>query len=139
MNIASQLSKEKKNQTPPAVCLFSLEMSSGEIFRRILSSEAHIPMNSLRYEALDKVVTSRLQDKISQTVTNMTGYPIFIDASSSSTVFQIKNRARKLQTKRGLALVMIDYIQLMSGSSRSSRQGRQFEIAEISRDRKSGV
>ncbi|PIU18385.1 MAG: replicative DNA helicase [Elusimicrobia bacterium CG08_land_8_20_14_0_20_44_26] len=138
INIASELLKKKKSkeEKPDAVCIFSLEMSAGEIFRRMLACEGHIPMNNLRYEALDKVVTGRMQDKINAIVDKMTGYPIYVDASASSSVLEMKTRARKIQIERGLALIMIDYIQLMSGSPQSGRQGRQFEIAEISRNLK---
>jgi len=135
LNVSRQLVKEYKNEKPPAVCIFSLEMSSDELLRRVLSSEAHIAMNRLRYETLDQCITSRDESRISSTINKMQGYPVFIDGASSPTVLEMKAKARRLQTERGIALILIDYIQLMPGSMGGVKY-RQFEIAEISRQLK---
>ncbi|MBA3065588.1 replicative DNA helicase [bacterium] len=136
MNAASQLVKKYENSKAPAVCVFSLEMTSDEIFRRILAAEAHISGNSLRYEALDQCITSQMEDKINSTVNRLMNYPVFIDSTSSPSVLEMKTRARKISSERGLALIIIDYLQLMSADEKYSRQGRQFEISKISRDLK---
>jgi len=135
MNVARQLVKEYKGGKPPAVCIFSLEMSSDELLRRVLASEAHIAMNRLRYETLDQCITSRDESKISNAINRMQGYPIFIDGSSAPSVLEMKAKARRLQIERGVALILIDYIQLMPGSLGGVKY-RQFEIAEISRQLK---
>ncbi|PKN00119.1 MAG: replicative DNA helicase [Elusimicrobia bacterium HGW-Elusimicrobia-2] len=136
MNVAAQLVKKHKDSKAPAVCVFSLEMTSSEIFRRILAAEAHISGNSLRYETLDQCITSQMEDKINTTVNKLMNYPVFIDSASSPSVLEMKTRARKLASERRLALIIIDYLQLMSADDRYSRQGRQFEISKISRDLK---
>ncbi|MCD6413800.1 MAG: replicative DNA helicase [Elusimicrobia bacterium] len=136
MNIARQLAKDAENgETPRAVCVFSLEMSSGELFRRMLASESHIKMNRLRYETLDQCIGSKDMDKINDAITRMALYPICIDATSSPTVLEMKAKARRIQIERGLALVLIDYLQLMPGKS-GKMEYRQFEIADISRNLK---
>ena len=136
MNVAEQLVKQNKDSKAQAVCVFSLEMTSSEIFRRILAAEAHISGNSLRYETLDQCITSQMEDKINSTVNKLMNYPVFIDSASSSSVLDMKTRALKLSSERGLALIIIDYLQLMSADDKYSRQGRQFEISKISRDLK---
>lgn len=135
MNVASQLVKEYKGRKPPAICIFSLEMSSEELLRRILSSEAHIAMNRLRYETLDQCLTTSDQSKVNDAINRMQRYPIFIDGSSTPSVLEMKAKARRLQIERGVALILIDYIQLMPGSMGGVKY-RQFEIAEISRNLK---
>ncbi|MFH1956935.1 MAG: replicative DNA helicase [bacterium] len=135
LNVARQLVKDYKGEKPPAVCIFSLEMSSDELLRRVLSAEAHIAMNRLRYETLDQCITSKDESRINSTINKMQGYPVFIDGSSTPTVLEMKAKARRLQTERGIGLILVDYIQLMPGSMGGVKY-RQFEIAEISRSLK---
>ena len=110
------------------VLLFSLEMSHLELTQRMLASEAKVDAQRMR--------TGRLHEtdweKVSRAVTRLSDAPIFIDDNPRLTVMDIRARARRLKKQRGdLGLVVIDYLQLMTG--RGKAENRQVEVAEISR------
>ncbi|MCD6422900.1 MAG: replicative DNA helicase [Elusimicrobia bacterium] len=134
VNVAKQLLRESEGRRPEAICIFSLEMSSEELTRRILAAEANIAMSRLAFETVEECITTRDQQKISEALDRIAKYPILIDSSSSPSVIEMKAKARRIQLERGLALVLVDYLQLMPGSL--GMQYRQFEIADISRNLK---
>jgi replicative DNA helicase len=110
------------------VLLFSLEMSHLELTQRLLCSEARVDASRLR--------TGRLREsdwpKIGHAISRMSEAPIFIDDNPNLTVMDIRARARRLKAQRGdLSLVVVDYLQLMTGRSRA--ENRQVEVSEISR------
>ncbi|MHB8288970.1 MAG: replicative DNA helicase [Acidimicrobiales bacterium] len=109
------------------VLLFSLEMSHLEITQRMLCAEAKVDASRLR--------NGRLLDpdwsKISTAVGRLGEAPIFIDDNPNLTAMDIRAKARRLKSKVPLGLVIVDYLQLMSG--RSSAENRQVEVSEISR------
>ncbi|OGR84581.1 MAG: replicative DNA helicase [Elusimicrobia bacterium RIFCSPLOWO2_01_FULL_54_10] len=118
------------------VVIFSLEMSQQEIGMRLFSSVTNIPLGKLRtgfFKKSDWPMITRKAEVLSDS-------PIHLDTSSELTVFNIRSATRRLARRlkaKGtpLALVIIDYLQLMSGS-RKSPESRQTEIAEISRSLK---
>jgi replicative DNA helicase len=108
--------------------LFSLEMGHLELTQRLLASEAEVNGQSLQTGRI------RTQDwsKIGMAVTRLSSAPIFIDDNPNVTVMDIRSRARRLKKSEGdLGLVVVDYLQLMTGRGRA--ENRQTEIAEISR------
>jgi replicative DNA helicase len=108
--------------------LFSLEMGHLELTQRLLASEAEVNGQHLRTGQI------RTQDwsKIGVAVTKLSNAPIFIDDNPNVTVMDIRARARRLKKSEGdLGLVVIDYLQLMTGRTKS--ENRQTEVAEISR------
>ena len=108
--------------------LFSLEMGHLELTQRLLASEAEVNGQSLQTGRI------RTQDwsKIGMAVTRLSGAPIFIDDNPNVTVMDIRARARRLKKSEGdLGLVVVDYLQLMTGRGRA--ENRQTEVAEISR------
>ena len=109
------------------VLVFSLEMSHLEITQRLICSEARVEATRMR--------NGRLQDsdwtKISHAIGRLGEAPIFIDDNPMITVMDIRAKARRLKSREGLGLVVVDYLQLMSG--RSNAENRQVEISEISR------
>ncbi len=109
------------------VLLFSLEMSHLELTQRLLSSEARVDANRMR--------TGKLRDtdwpKIGHAISRMSEAPIFIDENPRLTVMDIRARARRLKSREGLGLVVVDYLQLMTG--RNNAENRQVEVSEISR------
>jgi len=108
--------------------LFSLEMGHLELTQRLLASEAEVNGQHLQTGRI------RTQDwsKIGMAVTRLSGAPIFIDDNPAVTVMDIRARARRLKKSEGdLGVVVIDYLQLMTGRGRS--ENRQTEVAEISR------
>ncbi len=112
------------------VLLVSLEMGHLELTQRLLSSEALVDAHRLRI--------GHLRDpdwpKLSHAISRMSDAPIYIDDNPNATVMDIRARARRLRKTAGdLGLVVVDYLQLMTGSGRSRAENRQVEVAEISR------
>jgi replicative DNA helicase len=107
--------------------VFSLEMSQLELTQRLLASEAKVDATRLR--------NGRLQEsdwpKISHAVGRLAEAPIHIDDNPHLTVMEIRAKARRHKSRHGLGLIVVDYLQLMTG--RSSAENRQVEVAEISR------
>ncbi|MDP9388277.1 MAG: replicative DNA helicase [Actinomycetota bacterium] len=109
------------------VLFFSLEMSHAEITQRLLCSEARVDATRMR--------NGRLLEsdwpKISHAIGRLGEAPVFIDDNPNLTIMDIRAKARRLKSREGLGLVVIDYLQLMTGRSRA--ENRQVEVSEISR------
>ncbi|MGI8792844.1 MAG: replicative DNA helicase [Acidimicrobiales bacterium] len=110
------------------VLFFSLEMGHNEITQRLLAAEAKVESTKLR--------TGKLADadwsKISHAIGRLSASPLYIDDNPNLTVMEIRAKARRLQSKLGdLGLIVIDYLQLMSG--RHTAENRQVEVSEMSR------
>ncbi|MFA5009868.1 MAG: replicative DNA helicase [Patescibacteria group bacterium] len=113
-----------------AVGIFSLEMSKEQLIDRLLSTQSGIDAWKLR--------TGNLApddfEKLSEAMGKLADAPIYIDDTAFMTVMEIRTKARRLKTEKGLDLLIIDHIQLMEGSR--SYEGRVQEISEISRSLK---
>ena len=110
------------------VLFFSLEMSHMELTQRLLCAEARVDSLRMRNGKLH----ADDWPKITNAVGRMADAPIYIDDNPNLTVMEIRGKARRLKAKLGdLGLIVIDYLQLMTG--RSNAENRQVEIAEISR------
>ncbi len=110
------------------VAVFSLEMSKEELVQRILSSVGKVDSMKLRSGQLGS-----LWKRVVDAAGRMYKAPIFIDDSPVVTVTDIRAKCRRLRRKRGLSLVVVDYLQLMQAST---RENRQQEISEITRNLK---
>lgn len=108
------------------VGFFSLEMSSEQLATRILSEQAEISSEKIRRGMIDE---SEFR-KLSEVASEMSRIPLFIDQSGGLTVAQLASRARKLKRQHGLDLLVVDYLQLLSGSKARS-DNRVQEITEI--------
>ncbi len=117
-----------KNKYPIAV--FSLEMSRQQVALRLLCSEAMVDSSRLRSGYLDKTDWP----KLTRAAGTLSEAPIFIDDTPGISALEIRAKARRLQKERSLALIVVDYLQLMRG--RSNADNRQQEIAEITRSLK---
>jgi replicative DNA helicase len=111
------------------VGIFSLEMSAVQLVTRMLCSEARVDMSRVRSGQLSDRDFQRLAD----TAGRMSESSVFIDDNADLTVMELRSRARRLMAEHDLGLIVIDYLQLMSGSSRSQSENRQQEISVISR------
>lgn len=126
MNIASNVAQT----TNLPVLVFSLEMSHTELTMRFLSSEARIDSKKLRTGAISEAEWSRINTAIGRLEDRL----LYLDDNASVTVMEIRAKARRLKAKHGgLGLIVIDYLQLMSGNNGESRQ---LEVSEISRNLK---
>ncbi len=110
------------------VLVFSLEMSRHELSLRMLCSEARVDSKVVR----DGAPSESDWTKISNAVGRLADAPIWIDDSAELTLMEIRAKARRLKSRVGdLGLVIIDYLQLMTG--RSGAESRQVEVSELSR------
>lgn len=116
--------------TDQPVLVFSLEMGHTELAQRILSSEARVDSSKLRTGRLTEADWSKVGRAIGRLEV-----PLFLDDNPSVTVMEIRAKARRMKARYGgLALIVIDYLQLMTGSS--SAENRQLEVSEMSRNLK---
>lgn len=116
-----------------AVGFFSLEMSSAQLVQRILSAESEIPLQKISRGRLEDYEMQQLYKKGVERLQNA---PIFIDDTAALNIFELRAKCRRLKTKHGVGLIIIDYLQLMSGSSDGKNSNREQEISRISRDLK---
>lgn len=127
LNFANQVAR----RNPGAVAIFSLEMPSESLMKRLISCEAEIDGK--------KLTSGKLQDdemnRMYEAGNALSERSIFIDDTSMIKVSQIFSKCRKLKNETGeISLILIDYLQLISGSGRSD--SRQQEVSEISRNLK---
>ncbi|WEX07636.1 replicative DNA helicase [Chelativorans sp. AA-79] len=109
------------------VGFFSLEMSSEQLATRIISEQTEIPSSKIRRGE----ITEAEFEKLVGCAQMMQKIPLFIDQTGGISIAQLAARARRLKRQRGLDVIVIDYVQLMQGSSAKSQQNRVQEITEI--------
>jgi replicative DNA helicase len=136
-NIAFHAAKNWRSEVQPdghlktidggRVAFFSLEMSSEQLATRILASEAEVSSADIRRGNIHESQFSKLVD----TSNLMSQVPLYIDDTGGISVAQLAARARRLKRQKGLELLIIDYIQLLSGSSKRASENRVQEITEI--------
>lgn len=114
-----------------ACAIFSLEMSSVQLVNRLISSEAELESSKLRKGNLAPHEWTQLHTKIKP----ITDAPIFIDDTPALSILELRAKCRRLKAQHDIQLIVIDYLQLMSGDS-STKGNREQEIASISRSLK---
>ena len=128
LNVATNIAKT----TDKAVALFNLEMNAEQLVNRMFASVAQIEGSKLRTGRLDNNDWRKLSEGISQ----LADTHIYIDDTPGITIGEIRSKCRRLAaSKEGLGIVIIDYLQLISGSSKYAGN-RQQEVSEISRSLK---
>lgn len=113
------------------VAIFSLEMSAIELVNRLISAEAEIKSEKIKKGQLDEAEWKHLNNRIPK----LTESPIFIDDTPALSVLELRAKARRLKAQHNIQLIMIDYLQLMSGGD-TGKGNREQEIAYISRSLK---
>lgn len=108
--------------------IFSLEMSASQVASRLMGSVSRVDMTHMRSGTMTMDDWTKLVDGLG----TLAEAPIYIDDTGGITLSELRSKCRKLKIEHGLDLIMIDYLQLMSGSGKSS-DNRQQEISEISR------
>jgi len=109
------------------VLFFSLEMSHLEITQRLLCSEARVDSSRMRNGKLHESDWPKVVNAIGK----LGDAPLFIDDNPNLTVMEVRAKARRLKSREGLGLIIVDYLQLMSNPTTS--ENRQVEVSEISR------
>jgi len=127
LNIASHVAL--KSQVP--VGIFSLEMSNDQLVDRLICAQSQVDMWKYRTGKLSTSGENNDFLRINASINELSNAPIFIDDNASSNVMQMRAMARRLQANHDLGLIIIDYLQLMEGRSRT--ESRVQEISEISR------
>ena len=117
---------------PTAVGFFSLEMSSSQLVQRILSAESEIWLEKIARGKLEEHEMKQLYKK---GIDRLSKAPIFIDDSAALNIFELRAKCRRLKNKHNVGMIIIDYLQLMSGSA-DRNSNREQEISKISRDLK---
>ena len=112
-----------------SVAIFSLEMSKEQLVNRLLSLESHVDAQKIR--------TGRLNDEewmeLVEGSADIANSRLFIDDTPGITLPVMRSKCRKLKIEHDIQIVIVDYLQLMSGDSSSNASSRQQEISEISR------
>ena len=122
-NAAQKLQESGKKSS---IAFFSLEMSSEQLSTRIISEQARISSNDIRRGR----ISDEQFDKFIETSKNIAELPLYIDETPAISIAAMSNRARRIKRLFGLDLIVVDYIQLMTGSL-NNRDGRVQEISQI--------
>ena len=128
LNIALQSSL----RNPGAVAIFSLEMPCEQLMQRILSAKSEVYGDKIRSGYISNEEMVRIQEACNE----IRKTKIYIDDSAVIKMGDIFSKCRKLKSEQGLDMIIIDYLQLISSSSRSNSDNRQQEVSEISRSLK---
>ncbi len=126
-NIAFNAAKHiQDNGKKSSIAFFSLEMSSEQLSTRILSEQARIGSNDIRRGR----ISDDQFDQFLETSKNIAELPLFIDETPAISIAAMSNRARRIKRLHGLDMIVVDYIQLMRGTT-YNKDGRVQEISQI--------
>ena len=113
------------------VAIFSLEMAKLQLVQRLIAMESEINSRSLRNGSLDDYEWEKMYNAVEK----MSEIPIYIDDTPAINIFELRAKCRRLKQNHGIEMVVIDYLQLMSGTA-ASKGNREQEISTISRSLK---
>ena len=122
-NAAKKIQESGKKST---IAFFSLEMSSEQLSTRILAEQSRIRSNDIRRGR----ISDEQFDKFLETSKNISELPLYIDETPAISIAAMSNRARRVKRLFGLDMIIVDYIQLMKGTS-FNKDGRVQEISQI--------
>ena len=132
-NVAMRYIRDQSDGIEPSVgapcAFFSLEMSADQLAARVLSEQAEISAEQIR---MGKISHSEFT-AFARAAQNLENLPLFIDDTPGLTIAALRTRARRLKRQRGIGVIIVDYLQLLQGSGKSSDANRVQEISEISR------
>ncbi len=128
-SFALSLAKNAAVEFNKAVAVFSLEMSALQLAQRLISMEAEVSSSKLRNGQLEDYEWQQLQTAIER----ISEAPIFIDDTPGINVFELRAKCRRMKMQHDIQLIIIDYLQLMSGGSDNQRGNREQEVSAISR------
>ncbi|HVZ56913.1 MAG TPA: replicative DNA helicase [Chitinophagaceae bacterium] len=131
LNLARNAALHPTKPTPVAV--FSLEMSAGQLVQRILSAESEIWLEKI---ARGKMEEHEMKQLYAKGIQRLAQAPLFIDDTPALNIFELRAKCRRLKNKHNIGMVIIDYLQLMSGTGENRNANREQEISNISRNLK---
>jgi len=115
-----------------AVAVFSLEMASVQLVTRLIASETELAADKLKRGNLENHEWEQLNAKIK----NLTDAPLYIDDTPALSIFELRAKCRRLKQRHDIQMIIIDYLQLMSGGGDNKNGNREQEISNISRSLK---
>ncbi len=110
------------------VAFFSLEMNSSQLMQRLVSVQSEIPLEKFRKGKLDDHEWPKLEAGVEK----LGGLPIYVDDTPGITINELRSKCRRLKMQKDIGMIIIDYLQLMTGSN-SKNGTREQEISSISR------
>jgi replicative DNA helicase len=131
LNLARNAAMHPTKPTP--VALFSLEMSAGQLVQRILSAESEIWLEKI---SRGKMEEHEMKQLYAKGIQRLSQAPLFIDDTPALNIFELRAKCRRLKNKHNIGMIIIDYLQLMSGSGDGRNSNREQEISSISRNLK---
>jgi replicative DNA helicase len=112
-----------------AVAFFSLEMAADQLANRLLAEQSGIVAEKIRTGDINAAEFKQF----ARAARELEGLPLYIDDTPGLTIAALRTRARRLKRQRGIGLIVVDYLQLLQGTAKSSNENRVQEISEISR------
>jgi replicative DNA helicase len=131
LNLARNAALHPTKPTP--VGFFSLEMSASQLVQRILSAESGIMLEKIARGRLEQ---HEMEELYKKGINRLSSAPIHIDDTAALNIFELRAKCRRLKNKHNVGLIIIDYLQLMSGTGENRNANREQEISRISRDLK---
>lgn len=131
LNLARNAALHPVRPTP--VGLFSLEMSNAQLVQRILSAESEVHMEKI---ARGRLEDHEMQQLYTRGIQRLTEAPIYLDDTAALNIFELRAKARRMVNKHKVGIIIIDYLQLMSGGGENRNMNREQEISNISRSLK---
>ncbi len=131
LNLARNAALHPTKPTP--IAFFSLEMSSSQLVQRILSAESEILLEKISRGRMEE---HEMQQLYKKGIQRLSTAPIFIDDTAALNIFELRAKCRRLKSKHNIGLIIIDYLQLMSGGGDNRNSNREQEISTISRNLK---
>jgi replicative DNA helicase len=128
MNIAENVAlPARAKAAPKGILVFSLEMPADQLAMRMMCGRARVRMQSVR----NRMIKPEDQRKLANATRELKDAPIWVDDSSGLNILQIRAKARRIRKQHAVSLVVVDYLQLISGTD--MRVPREQQISEISR------
>ncbi len=118
---------------PTAVGFFSLEMSAGQLVQRLLTAESEIKLEKIARGKMEEYEMKQLYDR---GIRRLSEAPIFIDDTPALNIFELRAKCRRLRNKHNIGMIVLDYLQLMSGTGDNRNSNREQDISTISRNLK---
>ncbi len=131
--LALDIARQSATKHGTAVGMFTLEMSSQQMVDRMLAAQAGVNSWKLR---TGKISKDDEYERLQEGIATLSEAPIFIDDKPGSTVMSMRSVARRLKMEKGLGLIIIDYLQLITPSSGKSSESLVQQVTEISRSLK---
>ncbi|MGZ5287585.1 MAG: replicative DNA helicase [Flavisolibacter sp.] len=131
LNLARNAALHPTKPTP--VAFFSLEMSAGQLVQRILSAESEIWLEKI---SRGKMEEHEMKQLYARGIQRLSQAPLFIDDTPALNIFELRAKCRRLKNANNIGMIIIDYLQLMSGTGENRNGNREQEISNISRSLK---